>query len=95
MNVSIPLGAAGIGPIDNAGVAVRKPGDFLHLRRAERKIENACVFRKPLFFAGARDHDDLVLYQKSQSYLRRSLAMRGADARQQLSLRAPPRAIGL
>src|ERR1041385_7639588 len=40
---SIPLHSAGIGPVDDAAVAAGEPGDLLHLRGAERKIEDRRV----------------------------------------------------
>src|SRR5579872_6274813 len=94
---SIPLHAAGIGPIDDAAVASRQTRNLLHLSGAEGEIEDRGVFRKPPFLAGARDHDDVLLHQITQTDLRRGLAMRGTDARQKLVVAraaARDRAIG-
>ena len=81
---SIPVHAAGIGPIDDAAVAAGEPGDLLHLRRAERKIEDRRILRQPLFFAGSRDDDNVLLHEIAQANLRRGLAVCGADPRQKL-----------
>src|SRR6516225_10031289 len=81
---SIPLRAAGIGPIDDATVTMRQVGDFGHFRCTQRKIENSGIFRQPLFFAGARNYNDVLLHQKSQTDLGRGFTALGADARQYL-----------
>src|SRR6266849_964981 len=41
---SIPLHAAGIGPINEAAVAARESGNLGHLRRAQREVEDRGVF---------------------------------------------------
>src|SRR6516225_9866181 len=81
---SIPLRAAVIGPIDAATVTMRQVGDFGHFRCTQRKIENSGIFRQPLFFAGARNYNNVLLYQKSQTDLGRGFSALGADARQYL-----------
>ena len=42
---SIPLRAAGIGPIDDATVTICQMRDFGHFRCTQRKIKNGSIFR--------------------------------------------------
>src|SRR5262245_47913684 len=56
--------------------------DLGHLVSAELEIEDRGVLRQPLELAGARNDDDLLLHQKTQTHLRGALAVLLADARE-------------